>query len=91
MLGIEMACQVAQDSSTLHDTQITLVMVDQDWNATIWAFVCEPLLLLDVLANVDALVYIVRLAVCLFQLFEDNARLVACIPVNTRSTPPPTC
>lgn len=77
VLRIEVSCQVAQNSCTLHDTKIALVVVDQDWDASIWTFVCEPLLFLDVLPDVDALVYIVWLAIRLFQLFKNDARLVA--------------
>lgn len=55
MLGIEMSCNVRQNGSTFHDTQVAIVVIDEDWNATIGPVLCEPWLFLDVLADVDAL------------------------------------
>lgn len=39
---------------------------------TVWTIFGEPRLFLDVLANVDALVDIVRLAVSLFEFLKDD-------------------
>lgn len=59
-------------------TQIAIVMVDENRNAAIGSVLREPWLLLNVLANVDALEDVVGLAIRLFQLFEDNGGFVAC-------------
>ncbi len=53
-----------------------LVMVNNDWDSAIWPQPGEPLLLLDVLRDVDALPGVV-LAVCLFELFQYNRGLPA--------------
>lgn len=78
VIWIKVSRQVRQNGRALHDAQASIVMVNEDWNAAVWTFLREPGLFLDVLANVDGLVDVIRLSVRLFQLFEDYACLVSC-------------
>lgn len=77
-LGIKVSCQIGQNGSTFHDAQTVLVVVDEDGDAAVGAFVGEPLLFLDVLHNVDALEDVVGFAVGCFEFFEEDACFVAC-------------
>ena len=63
------------------DRETALVVVNNYWDATIGAQLREPLLLLDVLADVDALPCVV-LAVCLLELLQQDRSLpaVGCTP-----------
>lgn len=78
MLRIKMSCQVRQNRRSLHYAQATVVVIDKDGNPAIGAFLREPRLFLNILANVDRLIDIVRLPIRLFQFFEDDARFVTC-------------
>ena len=57
-------------------TKVTIIVVDEDGNATIRAILREPWLFLNVLADVDALENIFWFAVRLFQLFQYDGGLV---------------
>ena len=59
-------------------TKAAAVMVDEHGDAAVGPLFGEPRLLLDVLANVDALHHVVGFAVGGAQLFEEDGRLVAC-------------
>src|SRR5690242_3326898 len=61
--------------------EVALVMVYDDRDTAVWTQLGEPLLLLDILANVDALPCVV-LAVCFLQLLEQDGGLPAvwCTP-----------
>lgn len=78
-LGIKVSCQIGQNGSTFHDAQAVLVVVDEDGDAAVGAFVGEPLLFLDVLHDVDALEDVVGFAVGCFEFFEEDACFVACV------------
>jgi len=71
VLGVIVARQVGEDRKTLHDSKATLIVVYDDRNAAIRTELSEPLLLLNVLPDVDALKCVV-LAVCFLQLLEDD-------------------
>ena len=47
-------------------------MIYENRYATIWPILCEPVLFLNVLSDVDALEDVFGLSVRLLQLFEDN-------------------
>jgi hypothetical protein len=51
-------------------------VIYDDWDTAVWPQFGEPLLLLNVLANVDALPCIV-FAVCLLELLQNNGSLPA--------------
>ena len=82
VLRVEVSGEVGENGSALHDAQPTIVMIHQHRNTAIGAFLCEPRLFLNVLADVDALEDVVGLAVCFFQLLEDDGGFVACLALS---------
>ena len=60
-----------------HNTQSTVVVVDQHGNATIGSYLGEPFFFLDVLHDIDALENIVGAAICFLELFKNDTCLVA--------------
>lgn len=71
VLGIVLPGQVAQNSITLEDGEVAVVVVNQDRDAAVGVEGSEPRLLLDVLADVDGLHGVV-LAVGVPQLLEED-------------------
>ena len=61
MVWIEMASYVLENGLTLHNSEVILIVVDKNWNATIWSVLREPGLLLDILANAGRNQYMIKL------------------------------
>lgn len=82
LLLVKFSRKIVQDSRSLHDAKRSTVggfdvVIDKYRDTSIRANVSEPGLLLDVLHDVDALEDVIRAAVCVLELFEENGRFVA--------------
>lgn len=68
--------EICEDGSSLEDRKVIAVMVHNGGNSSIGRVLCEPRLLLNVLADVDTLPDVV-LAVRSLQFLEDNRGFVS--------------
>lgn len=80
-----MSCQIGQYCRSFHDCQAVLVVVYKHRYSAIGPESCEPRLFLDVLADVDSLVCVVRPAIGFLQFFEHDLGFVAWIYLSAAS------
>lgn len=83
VLWIILSSQIAQNSISFKYSKVIVIMVYQHWDTTIRVDSCEPWLLLNLFANIDALDRVFH-AIRIAELFEKDLgfETVGCAPAE---------